>query len=108
VSDLLDVAHYMFEQDHAALDEDQAKARDSLRKAVYVNLYKRKTYGWEMATGNRASGDSSPDIDVPMDSADMMSPATLPKYEHKPFIPATQIDVDSPLPIAGLKESPLG
>lgn len=108
MSDLLDVAHYLFEQDHAALDGDQAKARDGLRKSVYMNLYKQKAYKWEMAAGETTAGSSNAAIDLPMDSADMMGPATLPKYEHKPFIPATPMDVDSPLPIAGLKEAPLG
>lgn len=107
MSDLLDVVHYLFEKDRTAMEKDHARARDNMRSSIYVNLYGQKEYKWKM-DDESGSTELGSDIDLPMDSADKMAPATLPKYEHKPFIPATPMDVDSPLPVVGLREAPLG
>ena len=109
MSDFLDVIHAMFEEDMAPQEEDNRRARDHLRRSIYVDMYGEKDYVWTLperaeTTGN--AGDSAYTqgyVDPPVDA----DPSNI-KLTHKPFVPATPMDVDSPLPIAGLKEAPLG
>jgi hypothetical protein len=109
VSDTLDILHVMFEESQEAGSQEQLKARELFRRNIYTSLYGYKKYEWVSPESNTASGTSSQGAGadmIPMDD-EVADPSKI-KLTHKPYVPPTPMDVDSPLPIAGLKEAPLG
>lgn len=109
MSDTLDILHVMFEESQEAGSQEQLKAREQFRKNIYTGLYDYKTYEWVSTDNNSASGASSQTTSadmIPMDD-EVADPSKI-KLTHKPYVPPTPMNVDSPLPIAGLKEAPLG
>jgi hypothetical protein len=108
MSDLLDVLHALFEEAQDADTQEALRAREHLRKGIYTKLYGYKQYSWVSpesdSPATASSGGTGADM-IPMDEP--VDPSKI-KLTHKPYVPPTPIDVDSPLPIAGLKEAPLG
>lgn len=108
VSDTLDILHVLFEESQEAGSQEQLKAREHFRRSIYTSLYDYKAYEWVSSDNNSASGASSQTTGadmIPMDDTANPPKITL---THKPYVPPTPMNVDSPLPIAGLKEEPLG
>lgn len=109
MSDLLDVLHVLFEEAQDAASQEQLKARERFREGIYTKLYGYPTYSWVSPSGDSASGSSSQGMSadmIPMDD-EVADPSKI-TLTHKPYVPPTPMNVDSPLPIAGLKEAPLG
>lgn len=98
----------MFEESQEAGSSEQLKAREQFRKNIYTGLYGYKSYEWVSPEDNSASVASSQGTGADMIPMDEVSDPSKIKLTHKPYVPPTPIDVDSPLPIAGLKEAPLG
>ena len=46
MSDLLDVLHVMFEDDQLPKTEEDRRARDGIRKSIYVEMYGFPDYTW--------------------------------------------------------------
>jgi hypothetical protein len=108
MSDLLDVLHALFEESLDSPSEEGVRAREQLRQGIYTKLYGYKNYSWVSprsdSPATASSGGTGADM-IPMDEPVDPSKITL---THKPYVPPTPMNVDSPLPIAGLKEAPLG
>jgi hypothetical protein len=106
MADFLDVLHVLFEEASSAGTQEESENRERLRANIYRDLYGYTDYAWVSKSSGNTSADSSFGSDmIPVDATGDPSASRL---THKPFIPATPMDVDSPLPIAGLKEAPLG
>lgn len=86
---MLDVIHYFFEEDARFSSAEEAEALSAMRTKLYANMY-NQTYKYTVATkssnGNYAGGSD----------------------ELKPYIPPTEVNVDSPLPFGSDLDSPLG
>ena len=106
MADFLDVIHALFEDSSLANTEEEAKNRERLRSNIYTSLYGYKSYAWVSADSGSRSADSSFGQD--MMPVDATGEAAESKLTHKPYVPPTPMDVNSPLPIAGIKEAPLG
>lgn len=97
-SDLLDVLHYLFEEDLRVSSGEEAKAVEESRKLIYGNLYNRP-YKYARTSGGATASQG--------DSFDDFAPITpYAPSKTKPFIPPTDFDPDSGIP--GLIEPTLG
>jgi hypothetical protein len=97
-SDLLDVLHYLFEEDLRVSSGEEAKAVEESRKLIYGNLYNRPyKYARTQSNSTSTGGDSFDDF-API------TPYTPSK--PKPYIPPTDFDPNSGIP--GLIEPTLG
>jgi hypothetical protein len=107
LADMLDVVHFLFEEDLMISSEEEAKAKSHIRSVLYKDLY-RQTYKYGVKDSGQSynySNNSYPsdglmgrDETVP----DPMKPPT------KPFVPATDFNADSPLPFGQIVDPPLG
>jgi hypothetical protein len=89
MSQMLDVIHYLFEEDSRYTTAEEAEALSEMRTALYGVLY-GTTYNYRVKVDK--SGNSS----------------GMPGNATKPYIPPTDFDADSPLPFGSLLDSPLG
>jgi hypothetical protein len=106
-SDMLDVVHYLFEEDMRYSTGEEAEAVSKTRETFYRDLYGydyKYVYNSPKQNSNRkASSAGGFDFD------DITPYDPNIKQKPKPFIPATQFDADSGLPLSGngLLEPPL-
>ena len=97
-SDMLDVLHYLFEEDLRVSSGEEAKAVEESRKLIYSTLYNRP-YKYARTQGRSTSNGG--------DSFDDFAPITpYTPNARKSYIPPTEFDPDSGLP--GLIEPALG
>jgi len=114
-ADMLDVIHYFFEDDLAVSTAEQQQARSDTRSSVYRTLYGTNyKYAIKSSSGSgsnsfTADGNLIPtdgffgDEDItPFDPTSNNEPKPV-----KPFVPATEMDVDSPLPFGKVLDAPL-
>ena len=98
---MLDVLHYLFEEDLVVGSAEELEAKDKVRSTIYREFYK-SSYRY-------SSSKSSPTHDYGFDDID--SPVNIPasQAQTKPYFPPTNFDPDSANPFgAALKEAPLG
>ena len=90
MSQMLDVIHYFFEEDSRYASAEEAESLSQTRTTLYAVLY-GTTYKYPIKINKTdASGISGSASGT------------------KPYIPPTQVDVDSPLPFGDALDSPLG
>jgi hypothetical protein len=95
-ADMLDVLHYYFETDAVGEKEEQ-DAKLKLRRSIYRTLYQRP-YTWQDDSdgGEFGTQDASG------------SPVNRPaKFEHKPYVPPTPVNPNSPKPYGNVLDAPL-
>ena len=102
-SDMLDVIHYLFEEDMRFSSGEQAEAVGKSREVLYKQLYD-VDYIFSGASKASRSGSGKS-----FDDFDNLQPFDPKKKVTKPYIPPTQFDPDSGLPMSGngLLEAPL-
>jgi len=112
-SDMLDVIHYLFEEDMAAASGEQAEARSNVRTILYKSFYERE-YQYKLDSSSKSKGsygssstyaDGSPiepmeDL-VPFDPLEQAKPT-------KPYVPPTEFNPDSVMPFGTTLDAPLG
>jgi hypothetical protein len=101
-SEMLDVIHYLFEEDLRYSSGEQAEAVGKSREIIYRELYDVE---YIFSSGNRSSRPSNGSFN----DFDNIQPFDPKKKVTKPYIPPTQFDPDSGLPMSGngLLEAPL-
>jgi hypothetical protein len=105
-SDMLDVVHYMFEEDMNYSTSEQAKAHEKIRISIYRNLY-NETYKYASSSSKSYTSAASNDEffaspEESMESSGDIKPFNPRKQSAKPFIPATNMSqlgsvLDGPL-----------
>jgi hypothetical protein len=102
-SDMLDVIHYLFEEDMRFSSGEQADAVGKSREILYRQLYDVE-YLFSGAKRSSSAGSKTS-----FDDFDTVQPFDPKKKVTKPYIPPTQFDPDSGLPMSGngLLEAPL-
>ena len=112
VSDMLDVIHYMFEEDMRIPSAEVAEAISKSRSILYRELYGRE-YEYAVGTNKMFAGEG---IDAPLEHSsyndDDISPFD-PTWgtratAAKPFIPATDFNPDAVNPFGTTLDAPLG
>jgi hypothetical protein len=103
-SQMLDVIHYLFEDDMRYSSGEQAEAVGKSREILYRQLYDVE-YIFAGSSRSSRSGNNSNSFD----DFDNLQPFDPKKKVTKPYIPPTQFDPDSGLPMSGngLLEAPL-
>jgi hypothetical protein len=99
-SDMLDVIHFLLEDDTNFSTSEQLKAQRSMRSVIYKTFYNRK-YRYAADPHHGAFTD---DYEYDDDFNNFTPPTS---NEVKPYIPPTNFNPDSDNPF-GLKEKPLG
>lgn len=99
---MLDVIHYLFEDDTTVASSEENESRNSIRKTLYKSVYNRD---FAYATGDSQSRDFDSE---PFDEFDNYVPPST-STSTKPYMPPTNFNPDSEDPFAGvLKERPVG
>jgi len=115
-SEMLDVLHFLMEEDFTPLSQEHAEARSALRDIVYRDMYGKK-YAYPMKKAKKAN---QPTYDVPgsgyvgasatsdLDNLANESPFDPRTAPPKPFVPATEFNPDARNPYEGVLDAPLG
>lgn len=99
--DMLDILHYLFEDDLSVYSAEQFESKNKIRKSVYPILL-GKTYRYA-PTENSRNDYGLEDLDGPMEHGQKIN------REVKPYMPPTNFNPDAQNPFRGaLREAPLG
>jgi hypothetical protein len=107
-SEMLDVVHFLFEEDNKYVSREEVLSLSAVRKNIYKDLYKTdyKYYidpadfdGKKTSNGRNYVADSD-FVETPFDP---MAPA-----ERKGFTPATELKEDEYLPFGPVLDAPIG
>lgn len=100
---MLDVLHYLFEEDLAVSTGEELDAKNKVRKTIYKEIYnKNYSFGTTNSNSDNYYDYGLDDIDAPVNA-----PAT--QNQTKPYFPPTNFDPDAANPFgSALKEAPLG
>jgi hypothetical protein len=98
IRDMLDVLHYLFEDDLSVYSAEQFESKNKIRKSVYPILLGKP---YKFSTTDQSSNQY--DLD------DYSAPEQKISREVKPYMPPTNFNPDAPNPFgSALREAPLG
>jgi len=121
--DMLDVIHFMLEEDMFVGSAAEIESKSKTRETIYRIFYDRK-YQYGVSSSRSSSSDADKDfyadgtyipsdiekegfqtdeIIVPFDPSEPPIQKT-----HKPYIPATEFNENSPQPFGRLIDGPIG
>jgi hypothetical protein len=104
-SDLMDVIHYLFEEDIYYVSKEQGESREKTRKMIYNEFYK-KEYEYSLFEEKQNF-----DFDTigPEENVEEIKPFDISEKSRKikPFVPATSMDEESPMPFGRIIDAPL-
>lgn len=116
-SDMLDVLHYMFEEDLNNSTAEQAEARDTYRTRIYEDLYET-TYNYASSSNKSSSSMSNGNFEIDealeqeyMKNANANASASVEdplKKAVKPYRPPTTFNERAANPYVGVLDAPLG
>jgi hypothetical protein len=96
--DMLDVLHYLFEDDLSVHSAEQFESKNKVRKSLYPTLL-GKPYKFSMDESSKNQYDFD-DYSMPTQKIDR---------SVKPYMPPTNFNPDAPNPFgSALREAPLG
>jgi hypothetical protein len=113
-TEMLDVIHYFFEDDLVVSTSEQQQVRSDTRSSVYRTLY-GTTYGYAIKSSSNSSSNmfAADGTSIPTDGfygdddITPFDPTNNTPKPVKPFVPATDVDADSPLPFGKVLDAPL-
>lgn len=108
-SDMLDVIHYLFEDDLRVSTAEESDALTQMREVIYGQWY---GYPYIFAGARSSSSKSNNKYNTASsfnDDFDLQPYDPNIKQPTKPYIPPTEFDADSGMPLSGngLLEAPL-
>lgn len=111
---MLDVIHYLFEEDMAAASGEQAEARSKVREILYRNFYERE-YKYKTDSSSSSGGGSSFSGPTYADGSPIGEFDDLEPFDPlqeskptKPYMSPTTFDPDAALPFGKDLDAPLG
>ena len=103
---MLDVIHYLFEQDATITSEAEFDTKNSVRDVIYETVYGRK-FAYSTKNNKDFSSNAQAGNSEPFDEFDNYVPNT--SNNVKPYVPPTNFNPDSDNPFGSvLREGPLG
>lgn len=107
--EMVDVIHFLFEEDLNATSGEQAEAQSKARELIYNDLYgENYKYGVSSSTNKYNTQGSMPPRDgfygQEVDEIPVFDPVS---YERKSYIPPTEFDENSPNPFGGILDEPM-
>lgn len=115
-SDMLDVIHFIFEDDLFAATKEESEHKSHVRTVIYNNFYERQykyaANGSSSKSFTTASGELLPPLDEefnvkPFDPNENSKSSSV-KTKPKPYIAPTNFNPDSVLPFGKNIDAPLG
>jgi hypothetical protein len=109
MADMVDVLHYMFEEDMRFVSAEQAEAISKSRSMLYREMYSRD-YGYQFSTGIGAAASSiDPPLgeDIPSDIRPIDVARQAELTATKPYVPPTHVDENSVRPFGTTLDAPL-
>lgn len=106
--DMLDVIHYIFEEDMFAYSAESAEAKSKTRENMYANMYDR-TYKYAYKKSEPSTQFIDPDT-IPFEdgpSLDDVKPFDPKKQPTKAYVPPTEFNPDSANPFMGTLDAPM-
>lgn len=102
--DMLDVLHYLFEEDLSMYTPEHFEAKNKTRKSIYPTLLGKP---YRYAPSEYSNNDYGlEDLDDPLEK---FNPNQKINREVKPYMPPTNFNPDAKNPFSGaLREAPLG
>lgn len=101
---MLDVLHYLFEEDNYFVSGEQMDARNKTRTDIYRNLYDREYKYDGKKSASPAQYEEYGDEEV-LDEPDRpFNPRAEPT---KGFVPATEFDLNAASPFGSVLDAPL-
>lgn len=101
MSDMLDVIHYIFEEDSVFVSSEQLQTKEGFREKMYREMYSR-SYNY-----SRKPKDASGVTDFDPEFEDV-TPVDPLKPPTKGYVPPTDFDPSRPSPFGGVLDAPLG
>jgi hypothetical protein len=109
-SDMVDVLHFMFEEDLYAATGEEAIHKSKIRTTLYREFYKKEyDYTVDDSSNNSYSADGS--LLPPLDDEfglEPFNPDNPVKPKTKAFVPTTKFSPNSALPFGRDVDAPLG
>lgn len=114
-SSMLDVLHYLFEEDLHVSTAEEVEAKSETRRIIYDDLYgtgykyRLDSKGRSRSAGGTmrlADGTTLPEDGFYGDLEPFDPGADI--RTRKPYVPPTSFDADSPLPFGTALDAPLG
>jgi hypothetical protein len=104
---MIDVLHFLFEEDSVVSSAEKAEAKESVRVRIYEDMYGVE-YEFKAA---RAAASGLDNIDPPFGDEDE-APIPVDPFAKsgyvKPYTPATDFDPDALKPFGSVLDAPLG
>lgn len=108
-SEMLDVIHFLFEEDTTFISGEQVAYRDAFRKNIYKQFY-NSDYKYSVSSDSSTGLDS---LDGPLELED--TPIQEEKIKvfsprektAKPYIPPTQVSTDDIKPFGSVLDAPI-
>jgi hypothetical protein len=115
-SDMMDVIHFIFEEDSHYTSEESAKSRSNVRVVLYRDMYLTKyKYEYKDPSKKKSNSDYSydfePDPNLGMLSDEESAKPFNPKEmqpEVIPYTPVTSFDPTADNPFGGVLDGPMG
>jgi len=113
VSDMLDVIHFIFEEDSHYVSEESAKSRSGFRTSIYSSLYGTE-YMYKYDSGGKSGNqahmyEDASDMDYMSDaeSQQAFSPSEMKEPMKPPAQAPTKFDFDADNPFSGVLDAPM-
>lgn len=109
LSEMLDVIHYIFEEDLTFSTGEQADAQTEVRKSLYRELY-NKNYNYNRGSRKSKNANGFDDIEGLMEEETPVVPVDPVKESQKvkAYTPPTNLNAESPLPFGNVLDAPIG
>ena len=103
---MVDVIHFLFEEDSTYSSAEQAESRSDMRTNLYKNLYGRP-YRYIHPNSKKKFDNTYGAYEAPDDFEDL-APVNPIKKSSKPFVPATPVSENPVKPFGNILDAPLG
>lgn len=103
--DMMDVLHYMFEDDIVITSKEEAESKDRVRSSIYDSFYLRRyKYASSGSTSNSFDFDTDPGL---MNQEEPELAPFNPQVRSKGYVPPTSFDEDSAMPFGEILDAPM-
>lgn len=107
--EMLDIIHYIFEEDMNSSSGEQAEAKSKMRENLYSTMY-NITYKYPVKVDNKKQTEFIDPDTIPFDDGpglDDIKPFNPKEQPTKAYVPPTEFDPTSANPFGGTLDAPM-
>lgn len=105
---MLDVIHYIFEEDSVYISKEHLETREVFRKRMFQEMYGRPYNYFRGSSSSDGSSYLNDSEQTSQNDFDDMSPVDPLKPPTKGYVPPTDFNPNSPKPFGSVLDAPLG